>query len=52
MTYQLNENQTLHLGGFYAPEAKVSGSSPFDPSQRITLKMNQFEITAGWAMLF
>jgi long-chain fatty acid transport protein len=52
VAYQLTENQTLHLGGFYAPEAKVSGSNPFDPSQRITLKMYQFEITAGWAMSF
>jgi long-chain fatty acid transport protein len=52
VTYQLNESHSLHLGGFYAPEAEVSGSNPFDPSQEIELKMYQFEITAGWAMRF
>ncbi len=50
--YKLNESHTLQLGGMFAPEATQSGPNPFDPSQKIELKMYQFEVTLGYAWHF
>jgi long-chain fatty acid transport protein len=50
--YKLSENHTLQLGGMFAPEATQSGRNPFDPSQKIELKMYQFEVMAGYAWHF
>lgn len=33
----------------YAPEGKVSGMNTFDPTQRIELKMHQFELEFGFS---
>ncbi len=50
--YKLNESHTLQLGGMFAPESTQSGRNPFDPSQKIELKMYQFEVTLGYAWHF
>lgn len=52
ISYDLNDAFTLHLGGFYAPSSSVSGENPFDPGQRIKLKMYQYEVSAGVAWRF
>ena len=33
----------------YAPSNKVSGASPFDPTQSIELEMHQFELEFGYS---
>ena len=32
-----------------APEGKVSGRNTFDPTQRLELKMHQFELEFGFS---
>jgi long-chain fatty acid transport protein len=36
----------------YAPEGKVAGINPFDPTQTIELKMHQFEVELGYTWSF
>jgi long-chain fatty acid transport protein len=52
ISYNINENHTVHFGGFFAPSASVSGTNPLDPAQEIELKMHQFEFVVGWAWRF
>jgi len=47
-TTQLGEKE-LSFSLMYAPENSVSGRSPFDPTQRITLEMHQFELELSLA---
>ncbi len=42
--YQLDNGRELSLAVMYAPEESLEGSNAFDPTQRIGLRMKQFEI--------
>ncbi|MDH3593888.1 MAG: outer membrane protein transport protein [Rhodospirillales bacterium] len=50
--YKLNDNHTLQLAGMFAPETTLSGRNPLDSSQKIKLKMYQYEVTLGYAWHF
>lgn len=42
----------INLEAMHALHHSVKGSNPFDPTQEIRLKMNQFEIGASWSKEF
>lgn len=44
----LSNKHEWSLALMYAPNASVSGSSLFDPTQEITLEMDQFELEFGY----
>jgi long-chain fatty acid transport protein len=48
-TYRMANDRSLSVMLMYAPEENVSGRNAFDPTQRIELKMHQFEIEVGFA---
>lgn len=48
-THEVSSGREYSVGIMYAPEKKVSGPSPFDPTQTIELKMRQFEIEFGYS---
>lgn len=48
-THVLNNGKEYSMSIMYAPEEKVVGTNPFDPTQRIELKMHQFEIEFGYS---
>ena len=50
--YRLAENHTLQLGAMYAPESTVNGDNPFNPAQKVELRMHQYEVTLGYAWRF
>ncbi|MEI7950435.1 MAG: outer membrane protein transport protein [Gammaproteobacteria bacterium] len=43
-TYKMNSGKKFSVMLMVAPEGKVSGANTFDPTQRIELKMHQFEL--------
>jgi len=42
----------VNFAAMYAPNKKVSGSNPFDPTQTIELEMDQYELSLGYARRF
>jgi len=48
-SYRLQNNRELHAMFMYAPEGEITGSNAFDPTQRIELKMHQFELEIGFS---
>ena len=42
----------INLEAMHALHNSVKGANPFDPTQEIRLKMNQFEIGASWSKEF
>lgn len=48
-THVMNNGKEYNFSFMYAPEKKINGSNPFDPTQQIELKMNQFEIEFGYS---
>jgi long-chain fatty acid transport protein len=42
----------INLEAMHALHHSVKGANPFDPTQEIRLKMNQFEIGASWSKEF
>jgi len=43
------EGREFDIAFMFAPEAKISGQSAFDPTQRIELQMSQFEVEFSYA---
>ena len=50
--YRINDSHTIQLGGMFAPESDQTGRNPFDPAQKIELRMYQYEVTLGYAWRF
>ncbi len=50
--YRINDRHTIQLGGMFAPESDQTGRNPFDPAQKIELRMYQYEVTLGYAWRF
>jgi len=48
-THVLNSGKEYSMSLMYAPEKKVTGTNPFDPTQQIEIKMHQFEIEFGYS---
>ena len=48
-TRKMANDREFSLSFMWAPENKVSGANSFDPTQEITLKMEQFELEVGYA---
>ncbi len=48
-THVMNNGKEYSFSVMYAPEKKISGPNPFDPTQQIELKMHQFEIEFGYS---
>jgi long-chain fatty acid transport protein len=46
------ENNELKFAFMHAFNERISGPNPLDPAQRIQLKMNQWEISAGYTWKF
>lgn len=48
-THVMDNGKEYSFSVMYAPEKKISGPNPFDPTQKIELKMHQFEIEFGYS---
>ena len=48
-THVLDSGKEYSMSIMYAPEKKVTGPNPFDPTQQIELKMHQFEVEFGYS---
>lgn len=48
-THVLDNGKEYSFSLMYAPEKKITGPNPFDPTQQIELKMHQFEIEFGYS---
>jgi len=48
-THSMRTGREYSMSFMYAPEKKVTGTSPLDPTQTIELKMHQFEIEFGYS---
>ena len=48
-THRISNGHEYSMNFMYAPEEKVSGTNPFDPTQTIELKMHQFELEFGYS---
>lgn len=48
-THRLESGREYSFAVMYAPSHKVSGASPFDPTQTIELEMHQFELEFGYS---
>ncbi|MDH5737369.1 MAG: hypothetical protein OEZ23_03615, partial [Gammaproteobacteria bacterium] len=48
-TRQLANEQEYSLSFMYAPEKSISGNNPFDPSQNLTAKMDQWELEFSYS---
>ncbi|MFT5320996.1 MAG: long-chain fatty acid transport protein [Pseudohongiellaceae bacterium] len=48
-THIMDSGKEYSFSVMYAPEKKISGPNPFDPTQQIELKMHQFEIEFGYS---
>ena len=42
----------INLEAMHALHNSVTGTNPFDPTQEIRIKMNQFELGASWSKEF
>jgi len=51
-TKEMGKNNELTFAAMYAPENEVSGPNPLDPSQKITLKMYQYDLGVSWGWKF
>lgn len=51
-TRRLGQASEWSFAAMYAPEKEISGSNPLDPAQRITLRMNAWELGASYAWKF
>ena len=51
-TRVLNNNSEISIEAMHALHNSVEGSNPFDPTQQIRLKMNQFEVGVSWSKNF
>ncbi|MGE0372511.1 MAG: OmpP1/FadL family transporter [Gammaproteobacteria bacterium] len=51
-TRRLGDAGEWSLAAMYAPEEEVSGANPLDPGQRITLRMDEWELAASYAWKF
>ena len=49
LTHTLDNGKEYSFSVMYAPEKKVTGINPFDPTQQIELKMHQLEIEFGYS---
>jgi len=48
-TRTLSNDKEFSLSFMYAPKNDVSGPSTFDPTQNITIEMEQFELEFGYS---
>lgn len=51
-TNRLNNASEWSFFAMYAPEKEVGGTSPLGDGQRVTLRMDQWEVGASWGMKF
>lgn len=51
-TQRLGQTGEWSLAAMYAPEKEISGSNPLDPGQRITLRMDEWELAASYSWKF
>ena len=51
-TMPMANDSEFSFSGMYAPNNEVSGASPFDPAQTITLEMDQIELQATYSKKF
>lgn len=51
-TKRVGRTGEFSFAALYSPSNAISGPNPFDPTQRIELEMQQFELEASWAWLF
>lgn len=51
-TQRLGEANEWSFAAMYAPEKEISGANPLDPAQRITLRMDEWELAASYAWKF
>jgi len=48
-THVLDSGREYSMSLMYAPEEKVTGTNPFDPTQQIEIRMHQFEVEFGYS---
>ena len=51
-THTFNDKSELSIHAMHGLHHSVSGPNPFDPTQNIRIKMNQFEVGVGWSKSF
>ena len=51
-TMATGKDSEFNFAAMYAPESEVTGASPLNPGQNITLAMTQYEVEASWAWKF
>lgn len=51
-TQRLGQTNEWSFAAMYAPEKEISGANPLDPGQRITLRMDEWELAASYAWKF
>lgn len=47
-TREMASGNEMSMAFMYAPNNKVTGINPFDPTQTVTIDMNQFEVEFAW----
>ncbi|HAS49862.1 MAG TPA: hypothetical protein DCS33_11380 [Gammaproteobacteria bacterium] len=47
-SHKMDSGREYSLTFMFAPEKKVKGTNPFDPTQQLEIKMHQFEIEFGF----
>ena len=47
-SHKMDSGRDYSLTFMFAPEKKVKGTNPFDPTQQLEIKMHQFEIEFGF----
>ena len=52
LTMPLGSDSEFSFAAMYAPSVDVSGTSPLDPAQTITIEMDQFEVQGTYTMKF
>lgn len=51
-TTKTGKDSEFNFAAMYSPSADVTGTSPLNPTQQITLEMTQYEVEASWAWKF
>ncbi len=51
-TKEMGPNNALSFSALYAPTVEVSGQNPLNPSQKITLEMDQIELELSYSWKF
>lgn len=51
-TMETGKDSEFNFAAMYAPKKEVTGASPLNPGQNITIGMTQYEVEASWAWKF